>query len=455
MQLCLYFGYNASMKLASVVLLVCSCAFATNYYVSSLHGKSANNGLSSQAPWPGLSWVHERDLLPGDSVLIEAGSDVTGPFFIVSAGTADRPIVVTRYAEGADPVIRYTGDWSNGIEIRGDKGAAYVNVDHLEFRDAQEAGVNVRHDAHHVIIRYCKFRKTGYGVVLHGDSNEVAFSDFAELNMVRNTEGVAGSSAADDDYGAVGVEIEGSNNRVYNNSFVGLRAPSFDYGYDGGAVEFYGEADSNEIFANRADHCNGFMEIGGGSAKGNRVHHNLMVDNFLSTAWFHLEGTFASQVEDFRIEHNTIVFRNPEPWSYILGFKGVASENTVVFRNNLVLSAAPFSNSDFMTRTSNIYVPIGIVWDAPGETETSDAMLADTAAGDWRPLPGSVAIGAAMMLPYVNDAAGLAYGASRDVGAYQHVGYTALRNPRPQPKPVTTSVRWWNLLGRTSTIWHP
>ncbi len=335
------------MKITPVVLLGCSCAFATNYYVSSLHGKSSNNGLSVQTPWPGLAWVHEYQLLPGDSVLIEAGSDLSGPFFIVSAGTAD------------------------------------------------------------------------------------------------------------DDYGAVGVEIEGSNNRVYNNSFVGLRALSFDYGYDGGAVEFYGEADSNEIFANRADHCNGFMEIGGGSAKGNRVHHNLMVDDFLSTAWFHLEGTFASQVEDFRIEHNTIVFRNPEPWSYILGFKGVASENAVLFRNNLVLSAAPFTNSDFMTRTSNIYVPIGIVWDAPGETETTNALLADTAAGDWRPLPGSVAIGAAMVLPYVNDAAGLAYGASRDVGAYQHVGYTALRNPRPQPKPEAASVRWWNLLGRTSSAWHP
>ena len=98
--------------------------------------------------------------------------------------------------------------------------------------------------------------------------------------MVNNTPG------GDDDFGAVGVSIGNSYNEVSYNRMVNCIASSYDYGTDGGAVELYGDVDGNYIHHNWAIDCDGFLEIGGGSAKEIILAYNVTVNN-TRFSWVH------------------------------------------------------------------------------------------------------------------------------------------------------------------------
>lgn len=446
--------YNDIMRSFFIALILCFAfpmtSWSTNYYLSSNQGSNTNSGLSELAPWKDLSKVHWMQLAPGDTIFLHKNSSFIGPFFIISAGTKSSPIVITHYGEGELPIIRNTGNWSNGIEIRGDHGANHVIVDGIAFTESQEGGVNVRHNAKHVIIRNCKFYKQGFGVVLQGDSNLVEHNEFYDLIMVRNTQGNIGTVEADDDYGAVGVQIEGSHNTVQHNSFKRLRAPSFDYNTDGGAVEFYGNADSNWVFANKVEFCNGFFEVGGGTAIDNRVAFNLVIDNFISTAFFHLSGTFKSQVERFYFEHNTIVFRNPVDHAYVLGFNGVPQAEYVYFRNNIVVSAVPLSHIQGFTHSHNLFSSVNnSLWGvdfAVGEF-ANQIHFVDSAKGDYRLANSSYAINKGMVLNYQFDYNLTPLKSSVDLGAFQYIVTSSIKG-RNYLIPLQVKTHLYDLLGR-------
>lgn len=437
--------------LVSIILMMIQSASATNFYISSINGSASHSGLEPELPFDNLSLVHWANLHPGDTIFLEAGSTLSGPFFIIDAGTHDKPIVVTSYGSGAKPIVQNSGAWSNGIEIRGDSLAAYIQIEGIAFTGSQEGGVNVRHGAHHVTIRNCEFYQMGFGVVLHGDSNLVENNVFRDLQMIRNTLGNAGTTEADDDYGAVGVELEGSHNTVRYNQFLRLRDISFDYGYDGGAVEFYGNADFNDIYGNWVEKCNGFFEVGGGTAVGNRVHHNLAIDNFISTGWFHLTGNFGSEVEDFQVEHNTIVLRNPEPWSYILGFNGTPVSTQVLFRNNIIVSAAPLCNSCGFYHNHNIYSPVGNVnWGTTLSTEEwiASVPFQDSAKGNWVPTVESPSLNRGVLLDYPSDYYGHPYEKTfPDLGAVEFFVNSSIR-VQTRFAPMSRNWKRFDLIGR-------
>lgn len=77
---------------------------ATNYYLSNA-GSDSNNGTSSATPWQTLAQLNLAVLLPGDSVLFEAGSVFRGELMINSSGTETAKIYFGSYGTGALPVI--------------------------------------------------------------------------------------------------------------------------------------------------------------------------------------------------------------------------------------------------------------------------------------------------------------------------------------------------------------
>ncbi|MBT1175048.1 YPDG domain-containing protein [Bifidobacterium sp. LC6] len=89
----------------------------TTYYVSSEHGNDANAGTSQNSPWKTLTKVNEiaSDLEPGDSVLLEYGSEFNDQWLHISntAGTPNAPITISAYGDAAEgkPLIA-----SNGVE---------------------------------------------------------------------------------------------------------------------------------------------------------------------------------------------------------------------------------------------------------------------------------------------------------------------------------------------------
>nr|7V6I_A Chain A, Lacto-N-biosidase [Bifidobacterium saguini DSM 23967] len=89
----------------------------TTYYVSSEHGSDDNAGTSQKSPWKTLNKVNEiaSDLEPGDSVLLEYGSEFNDQWLHIhdTAGTPDAPITISAYGDEAEgkPLIA-----SNGVE---------------------------------------------------------------------------------------------------------------------------------------------------------------------------------------------------------------------------------------------------------------------------------------------------------------------------------------------------
>lgn len=79
------------------------------YYVDP-DGDDANSGTSSAAAWKTLQRVNRHRFAPADRVLFKRGGDWQGELLVSAQGTAERPVVIGAFGEGAAPRIRNTFD---------------------------------------------------------------------------------------------------------------------------------------------------------------------------------------------------------------------------------------------------------------------------------------------------------------------------------------------------------
>ena len=301
----------------------CNC-----YYLDSVNGSDTNPGTSEDRPWKSLVPVHSKQFDPGSVVYFKRGSTWTGGLFIDSSGVENNPIRFTAYGEGDRPTFENPGDgstWASAIFIDAD----WVILEDILVKNAHDAGVYIANGSDHNIVNDIEATNVGIGVTINGQHNLVTNSYLHDLNMINNTPG------GDDDHGAVGVLFSNSYNEASFNTIVNCIAPSYDYGVDGGAFEWFGVADGNYVHHNWAMSNDGFLEVGGGSARNTLVSYNISVGNTKFSV-IHLGGKFASQVDNFRIENNTIVeTRNGDLGWVILSFNQNPSPNTLSIRNNI------------------------------------------------------------------------------------------------------------------------
>ncbi|RPJ29055.1 MAG: hypothetical protein EHM35_13455, partial [Planctomycetaceae bacterium] len=240
-------------------------AAGTQYYVDSVGGSDSNGGTSEGSPWKSLSKVTSRSYAAGDTINFKAGSSFSGGLLFKSSGTASAPITLQPYGSGARPVFSASGAGSTAIRL----DANYVVAKGFLLKDA-ENGVRVSDAFHHNTIENNEIANVGLGLLLHGDYNRVINNYIHDLKMVRNT-----SSSSTDDYGANGVMLNNSKgDEIAYNRFVNNRAPSIDYGYDGGAVEMWGTVSDINIHDNTSSGGQGFLEQGGGDVTNVRMANN-------------------------------------------------------------------------------------------------------------------------------------------------------------------------------------
>jgi hypothetical protein len=258
------------------------------------------------------------------------------------------------------------------------------------------------------------------GVEVLGRYNLITGNYAHDLTMIRNTQG------GDDDYGAVGIWLFASNNEVSYNKMLNCRAPSHDYGYDGGMVEFYGDVDSCYVHHNWGKNCNGAFEVGG---KGQTltdilIAYNISVNNIVSGG-FHLGGLFGVKLERFRVENN--VFVDTDPHDYTIGlWRGVPDRDGIQYRNNIfyipnhqrAINEAGIVheyNLYYLGGASSIGIPLG-----PGEM-IADPLFVDITNDDFRLKSGSPAIDAGVRLQHTQDYAGqvVPSGNTPDIGAFE------------------------------------
>ncbi|KQP38311.1 hypothetical protein ASF49_04690 [Methylobacterium sp. Leaf104] len=282
----------------------------TIYYVdkSSKFASDRNPGTSAAAPLTSLEAVNKLKLQAGDTVAFKAGTAYTasaagtGALNITASGTEKAPITFTTYGTGpAATIANSAAGYSDAINVA---NAKYVVIDGLTITGAAQAGVNVTKSASHITIRNVEASQVGEGVMLNGTDNLVTRSYFHDLKMIKNT-----ANVYDDDYGAVGVMIGNSNNEVSYTRIVNAKAPSFDYGHDGGGIELFGTMNNVKIHDNWIENTVGFIEAGGykNSLTNISITNNVSLNNNGFLVLHNGGGNFASTFRNVDLSHNTIV----------------------------------------------------------------------------------------------------------------------------------------------------
>jgi hypothetical protein len=394
-------------------------AAATDYFVDDQAGSDGNTGTSQANAWQTTGRVSSATLLPGDSVSFRRGGQWAEQLHIVQSGTADAPITFGAWGSGPAPVLQATPGDPSGRCVSVE-AAAYVVIRDLMLKTAPDAGIALW-QGEHVVVTDCELTDLGFGVSVEGTNDVVQRSYVHDLHMVNNTVG------GDDDYGAVGVVLSGSGHEVAYNRFVNCIAPSYDYGTDGGAVEFWATVTGCNIHHNIADNTDGFAEIGGQAGDVN--HDNVLAYNLAHSTrgfgWYHIGGTFAIDLAGLRIENNTIVDDN-QSWT-IFGFTDTetVTPEMASIRNNVVWTdGALISNKGELTHDHNLFwlAAGGDVGFTLGDGEqVADPSFVDAASADFHLQPSSPAIDQGVALGYGADLDGhpVPQGAAPDLGAYE------------------------------------
>lgn len=345
---------------------------AKNYYVDPSSNASTSNGTITY-PWKTISEVNNGtlNLSPGDTIFFKRGQVYNGRLNINKSGTSGAPIVYTNYGSGELP------EFNNSIsDIVYIYNKQYIVIDGIKIidRSISETDHTVQAKISYAItldnspfctISNCDISRVGVGIAVQSGSNNTTITNnyIHNMRMVRNT---PISINPDDDYGANPMVIGSSNNTINSNRFEECWALSYDYGYDGGAVEFFGAAmNNNKVMYNTAINCNGFLEIGShvnGQAENNLVAYNKII-NCGIIGVYQNGSTFSVTVNNLQYYNNTIIetkkqFSQP---TVLFWMAGSGSPGMVIVKNNIfwLSSGVNIVNSKFsngqMIHTNNIY----------------------------------------------------------------------------------------------------
>ena len=380
--------------------------FATNYYVDASSTATTANGTLA-FPWKTIAQVNSGTTLlnPGDSVLFKRGQSFSGRLTISRSGSATAPIVYSNYGTGNLP------EFNNAItDIINITNKQYVVIDGIKIIDNSISttdhtvqakisyAVNLENSPN-CSIKNCDISLVGVGIaVLAGSDNTTITGNYMHnMRMVRNT---PTSVNPDDDYGANPMVIGSSNNNISNNRFEECWALSYDYGYDGGAVELFGGTmNNNKIMNNTAINCNGFMEIGSssnGTAQNNIVAYNKII-NCGIIGVYQNGSTFSVTVNNLQYYNNTVVetIKQYSQPGVMFWMAGTGSAGMVVVKNNIfwLSSGTNFASSKFnsgqMVHSNNIFRmatgSLGITLNSSELLSTSASLFTSVAGApaDW------------------------------------------------------------------------
>ncbi len=200
------------------------------------------------------------------------------------------------------------GNWSAGVMVR--DGSSSIRLDQVRSTDNALFGIRIARSSD-VVVRGADLSRNAVGAMIESTGGGVVVADSV---LHENTKMITNDVAADNDSGAVGLAV--MNNvgdvTVTRNDFFANRAASYDYGFDGGAVEIYG-ASNVTITRNRMWDNQNVLETGtGGSAcAGNRFTRNVAFggnDKALVKDWRspQANGLLLRCAKDMLVAHNTL-----------------------------------------------------------------------------------------------------------------------------------------------------
>lgn len=406
------------------------------YFFDSINGNDSASGTSQSTAWKSLAKMNSYGFQPGNIINLKRGSFWTGGLIISKSGTATNPILFRAYGDGTNPIFENPGDGvTNTCAVR--INGSYVTVENILARNAFYSGFYINQNANYNIIRNSEVTNSGVGALINGNNNLVTGNYIHDLKMIVN------DSGGTNDWGAVGVMIMNGPNEISYNRMINCRAPSYDFGYDGGAVEIYlnyGNADNSSFHHNYAENTDGFIEIHSKnlvySANNVTVAQNVVVN---TKTFFDIGmpgyggGHELKSAQNIKVEQNTYVdavLRPQTDWvGSIFSFHGVTPTASQVYvRNNIVyeMNASNISHIDGFTHTNNIYYlnPQGssLGFTLNSTEKIMDPQFIDLTQNDFHLRATSPAINAGVNLDYALDFDGfpLPTASLPNIGAYQH-----------------------------------
>ena len=441
--------------LTILVLTIFVNSWAATYYVDP--SASGTNSGTLANPWQSISAINQSILSPGDQVLFKRGQKYSGTLTITKSGTSGNPITFGAYGTGADPMFYGTGSTITSLFYMNNR--SYITFYGLTIKDTTisatdrtiqskiQRGFYVDGTSNNIVIRKCTLDRVGVGAYFVGPNNTIDSCDMGNMRMVVND-----NTNPDNDYGANPVVISSANNTITNSYFHDCWATSFDYQYDGGAVEFYGDGASNNFIAyNTFYDCNGVVENGsgnGGTITGNKFCYNEFINNG-SLFYVNNGGSFAVTVSNMQFYNNTIIETAMSRLNetYMCGMRTTVSTSGVcVFQNNVfwlqsgvALCRSGQFNGVQLTHTNNIYRLSGgsvLNFTADGsETSTSAGIATLWQSGTGNPITWNLKpAGSSPLINYgvaisglSQDKAGNKLVGLPDAGAYEYTTVTSVR----------------------------
>ena len=319
---------------------IATLAQATTFYVDASATSSTQNG-SLATPWKTLSQVSNNQNLfqPGDFVLFKRGETFTGTFYPTQGGTSTSQLTFGAYGTGNKPKFTGTGSTIGYLFYVNNK--SYITFRDLWITDPtidnSDRSIDAKiqraftfdQSATNCKIISCDIHLVGVAAYWIGGSNTMDSCDVGNLRMVVDTD-QGYQPGYDDDYGANPLVISSADNTITHNYFHDCWATSFDYDFDGGAIEFFGSGTNNNFIGyNTIVDCIGLSEITGASVN-NTFAYNKLLNNG-SLFYFQSGYTYAG----YNLYNNVIV-ENVNPRiaeSRMIG--GSMSAGSVIMKNNV------------------------------------------------------------------------------------------------------------------------
>ncbi|MEV6156475.1 hypothetical protein AB0L53_39640 [Nonomuraea sp. NPDC052129] len=241
-----------ALAFAGAVAAPASADDIDTYYLDSVHGNDSAAGDSPETAWKTLAKASTADLEPGEKLMLSRGSTWSGQLAITKSGEADNPIVVDAYGTGARPVLKddneaclYLG--GNHIEVYN----LQIGVDSDQGR-CSWAGIKVGGSNNVIEQNYITGAAAGVYIETSAQYTSVTSNEFVNNNFMSKL--TPQEENDNDDSGAFAMLVQGDDSNIGWNTITGSVAFSYDYEFDGAAVEIF-------------------------MGSRNYVHHNLALDN--------------------------------------------------------------------------------------------------------------------------------------------------------------------------------
>jgi len=422
---------QVAFLLVALLVLTTLQSLGSNYYVDP-SSSGSNQGTFSN-PWKSIADVPQTIgcFQPGDTIFFKSGQQFTGPLYINCSGSSGAPIVFMPYGSGAAPLFQYNLANPNDAlvynrSIISMNQANYIVIDGFNFTDltmpetdhsiTANAGYGVYvYNGSNNIIKNLTVTKVGCGVSLDGGSyNTVTNCSISNLRMILNTPDIAW-----DDFGAMGIEVGGSNNTISYNQIHDCYGNSYDYEIDGGAVEMFGAVSDNKIMYNTCAENLGFMEFGSSTsaqALNNVIAYNLLINNG-HVFWINTNNGYGVDVRNLQFLNNNVLETHAPRLADVTNMIGIATTptiaNVLTMKNNIFWINTSCNITDPVTQSfngpqlvheSNLYHlsggSLGFTLNVPEKIlNTTDQLFKDTtvstnpALWDYHLQPTSAAIG--------------------------------------------------------------